>query len=407
LSRLDKASTFAIIGAGQSGAWIARTLRTEGFDGRVVLVGDEPHRPYERPPLSKGALDPQIPETENTLLNQQQAEAKCIEMWLGTAVTALSPTTNRFECADGRSLVYDHLFLTTGSRARSPSWLPKGPSHRVHFLRTLDDAARLRAALATSSTLIIVGGGWIGLEVAASARKQGIAVTILEAAERVCARSVPAPVSAWLTELHRKNGVSVVLNAAILRAEEACDGVVLSLADGTTVVADQLLVAIGNVPETSLAIDGGLAVTNGIVVDAAGRTSIPNISAAGDVASQPCGLTGARVRRESWSNAQNQAIATARAALGQQVVYDEVPWNWSDQFNLNIQIVGVPERGKNLFARAGRSMESPCWLALDDCAVPIGAIGIDAARDVRHARKLIQKKQPIRHQDWMSEKQGF
>jgi 3-phenylpropionate/trans-cinnamate dioxygenase ferredoxin reductase component len=192
------------------------------------------------------------------------------------------------------------------------------------------------------------------------------------------------------------------LDAVILGADEACDGVVLRLADGTAVVADQLLVAIGNVPETRLATDGGLAVTNGIVVDAAGRTSIPNISAAGDVANQPCALTGVRVRRESWSNAQNQAIATARAALGQQVVYDEVPWNWSDQYNLNIQIVGVPERAKNLFARAGRSMESPCWLALDNDDVPIGAIGIDTARDVRQARKLIQKKQPIRHQDWVS-----
>jgi 3-phenylpropionate/trans-cinnamate dioxygenase ferredoxin reductase subunit len=304
-------------------------------------------------------------------------------------------------CADGRTLVYDRLFLTTGSQPRWPAWLPAAGSPRIHRLRTLDDAARLRDALAESRSLLIVGGGWIGLEVAASARQQGVAVTVYEAADRVCARSLPPAISDWLADLHRHKDVVVELGASIVGVKEDVDTVTLELADGTRAVGDHLVVGIGNLPETALAEAAGLDVANGIVVDTRGQTSDPLIFAAGDVANLPCTLSGGQARRESWANAQNQGVAVARAALGQDITYDEVPWLWSDQYDVNIQMVGLPERAARLLLRPGKIPGSGCWLALDQHDVPVGAIAIDAGRDIRMARKLIQQKQPITAEEWL------
>jgi 3-phenylpropionate/trans-cinnamate dioxygenase ferredoxin reductase subunit len=393
--------TFAIVGAGQCGAWVARTLRAEGFEGRIVLIGAESHPPYERPPLSKAVLSDPAAETGTTLLDFIQAAEARIELWLGTEVTSFDRQSRLLRCSDGRKLVYDRLFLTMGSRPRWPAWLPEAGSARIHRLRTLDDAGRLRGALAASRSLLIVGGGWIGLEVAASARQRGVAVTVYEAADRVCARSLPPALSEWLANLHRDKEVVVELGASIVAVEEEGDAVTLELADGTRVTGDHLLVGVGNYPETALAEAAGLKVDNGIVVDAGGRTSDPSIYAAGDVANLPCTLSGGQTRRESWANAQNQAIVVARAALGHDVIYDEIPWLWSDQYDVNIQMIGLPERAVRLLLRPGKKPGSGCWLALDGNDIPVGAVAIDAGREIRMARKLIQGKEPIITDEWM------
>jgi 3-phenylpropionate/trans-cinnamate dioxygenase ferredoxin reductase subunit len=392
--------TIAIIGAGQAGAWVARTLRTEGYDGRIVLIGAERHPPYERPPLSKAVLFDAAAEAATTLLSVEQAGDAKIELWLAATVDTIDRAGKTLHCADGRTLSYDRLFLTTGSRPRWPDWAPAGDTPHIHRLRTLDDAAKLRDALQSAGSLLIIGGGWIGLEVAASARKQGVAVTVYEAADRICARSLPAMLSDWLADLHRDKAVDLLLRASIVGVEEGDDRVTVHFSDGTTATADHLLIGIGNIPETALAEAAGLDVSNGIVVDATGRTSDPDIYAAGDVASLPCPLAAAQVRRESWANAQNQAIVAAKAALGQDVRYEDIPWLWSDQHDVNIQIVGMPERAETLRLKPGKTETSGCWLALDAAGIPIGAVAVDAARDIRAARKLIQQKQPISADDW-------
>jgi len=394
--------TIAIIGAGQAGAWVARTLRAEGFDGRVVLIGAERHPPYERPPLSKAVLFDAAAEATTTLLSTEQAQEAGIEFWLGTTVHAIDRAARTLRCTDGQTLDYNRLFLTTGSRPRWPDWGPTGDSARIHQLRTLDDAAKLRGALQSAQSLLIVGGGWIGLEVAASARKQNVAVTVYEAADRICARSLPTAISDWLSNLHRGKSVELILRASIASVEESEDRVTIHFSDGSATTADHLLIGIGNVPETALAEAAGLEVSNGIVVDATGRTSDPDIYAAGDVTSLPCSLASAHVRRESWANAQNQAIVAAKAALGQDVRYEDIPWLWSDQHDVNIQIVGMPERATTLRLKPGKTEGAGCWLALDAAGVAIGAIAVDAARDIRAARKLILQNQPISAEDWVA-----
>jgi 3-phenylpropionate/trans-cinnamate dioxygenase ferredoxin reductase subunit len=391
--------TFVIIGAGQAGAWIAQTLRGEGFDGRIVLIGREAHPPYERPPLSKAVLMDASAADRAILLSAEKAAERGIELWLGTDAQEIDRSTATVSCDDGRTLTYDRLFLTMGSEPRWPDWAPTN-SNCVHKLRTLDDADKLRTALQASKSLIIIGGGWIGLEVAASARKMGVDVSVYEAADRLCARSLPPEISTWLSDLHARKGVSIEMTASITGVAETEDGVVLHLSDGSQVRGDQLLIGIGNIPNTALAASAGLDVANGIVVDAAGRTSDPNIYSAGDVTSFPCSLAGPQTRRESWANAQNQAIIAAKAALGHLTEYDEIPWLWSDQYDANIQMLGLPERAQSLLLKPGTEEGSASWLALDGNGIPIGAIVVNAGRNIRVAKKLIQAKQPVTAADW-------
>ena len=383
------AETFVIIGAGQAGGWVAKTLRAEGFSGRIVLIGEEAHFPYERPPLSKSALATGTFQPGETVLDEAAADAANIEVRRGAAATAIDRERQRVTCDDGTAIAYERLFLTMGSAPRRPGWLAEERRARIHLLRTRDDAMRLRAELAGARRLLIVGGGWIGLETAATARKLGLEVTVYEAAERVCARSLPAPVSAWLADLHAAHGVRIVTDAAVEAVEEDDKGVRLLLAGGGRACGDLLLVGTGNVPNAGLAEAAGLSVDNGIVVDSAGRTSDPRILAAGDVTSQPCALTRGQVRRESWANAQNQAIVAARAALGQDARHDEAPWLWSDQYDANIQILGMPERAERLLAHAAMRPGALCWLAVDRAGAVIGAVSVNAPRELRAARKLL------------------
>jgi 3-phenylpropionate/trans-cinnamate dioxygenase ferredoxin reductase subunit len=251
----------------------------------------------------------------------------------------------------------------------------------VLYLRTIEDSMALRSRLGERGHLVVIGGGWIGLEVAATARKLGVTVSVLEALDRVCARTVPPEVSQHLQALHERNGVS------------------LRLGQGVHAVDDELVVVgIGVVPNVELAQAAGLAVDNGIVVDECGRSSDPHIFAAGDCANVPLACLGRRVRLESWANAQEQAVVAAKAALGQDVRYDELPWFWSDQYDLNLQILGLPARWTEPVVRGNPAGGSGSYFYLEGDRI-VGIVSFNAPRDLRAAKRLAQTGKPVRAQD--------
>ncbi len=378
--------TFVIIGAGQSGAWVARTLRAEGFAGRIILIGAEAHEPYERPPLSKAVLKGDSTIESTILLSKPEAAAASIELFLGLSVTKINRAASKIQCSNGQSIAYAKLFITTGSRVRH---LPGvAPSPRIHTLRGHDDAARLRQAL--HGHLLVLGGGWIGLEVAATARSRGVSVTLIEAAPRLCVRSLPPVASDYLAQLHAANGVDLQLAQSVAALSANEDGITAELADGSIIKADHVLVAIGVVPNIELAMACGLMCEDGILVDETGKTSDPNIYAAGDVTRHPNAFAGTNIRLESWANAQNQAIIAARSALGLMATYREIPWFWSDQYGVNLQILGIPAAATRFHTRGAPGDGTGSWLALHEDGRPAGAIAVNAPRDLRPLRRLFE-----------------
>ena len=399
MTRPEHDQTFVIVGAGQAGAWTALTLRRESFAGRVVLIGAEPHPPYERPPLSKAALV-EGSFLEGTILTPADAEAAGIELWLATRVTAIDRSAATLRCEDGRVLAYDRLVLTTGGAPRLPPFARDIVSDRLHVLRTREDAARLSGALKPARRVIVIGGGWIGLETAASCRTLGIEVTLLEAADRLCARSLPAAVSDYLRALHERHGVTLVFGARCAAIEPSEDKIAVRFEDGARIEADQLVIGTGISPNVALAEAAGLALANGILVDRRGVTSDPNISAAGDVACHPSRFAKGLVRLECWANAQNQAIATAKAALGTGGDYDEVPWFWSDQYGVNLQILGLPDRGGLALARGAPRDGQGLWMVTDAAGTLAGLVAVNAGGDLRALRKLVASGATPDHAQW-------
>ncbi|MBM3485778.1 MAG: pyridine nucleotide-disulfide oxidoreductase [Alphaproteobacteria bacterium] len=382
------AETYLVIGTGQSGAWTARTLRDEGFAGRIVLIGDERHPPYERPPLSKELLFGDMPVEKTYVFPEPSYGEKSIECRLGVAVTRIEPAAKRVHLGTGETLGYDKLMIATGSRAR-PLPVPGARLPGVFYLRTIDDTRAIRAAIRPGGNVVVIGAGWIGLEVAAGAIKLGAAVTVVEAADRVCARALTPDLSAYLLARHRAKGADIRLGTGIARitGEPGASGVVL--ANGTTIAADLVVIGIGIVPNCEIAEAAGLAVDNGIVVDEMGRTSDPSIYAAGDVTNHPNAQLGRRIRLESWENAQNQAINAARAMLGKGTAYAEIPWFWSDQYDLNIQLVGLPLDARDAVTRGDPAADQFITFYLKDGRID-SAAAINAGRDVRFVRRLMQ-----------------
>jgi len=391
-------TTIVIIGAGQAGAWAARTLRDEGFDGRLLLIGDEPHPPYERPPLSKAVLAGEAAPESLHLLDAAALAALSIEWQPNTQVVRLDRTDKRVMLADGGAIPYDKLILCTGGRARELD-VPGANLPGVHTLRTIDDAQRLGPALRRDARVAVVGGGWIGLEVAATARKRGAVVTVIETMGRLCERSVPEALSVHLQALHVAQGVEVLLGAAVASfAPGAAGGLDVMLSDGRAIDCDAAVVGIGLVPNDELARAAELDCEGGLLVDAQCRTSDPDIFAAGDVAVARNSWAGRRLRLESWQNAQEQGIAAARSALGREIHYDPLPWFWSDQHDTNLQIYGVPLPSHQVVVRGDPAAGSFVFFYLEGERM-MAALGGNAARDLRFARRLIEKRTPVKAQD--------
>jgi NADPH-dependent 2,4-dienoyl-CoA reductase/sulfur reductase-like enzyme len=329
-----------IVGAGHAGGRAALTLRGEGYRGRLILIGDESHPPYERPPLSKGLLQGTVELAGCSLCDNARLAELDIEHLAGNPVKSLDPQQHRLLLADGSWLQYARLLLATGGRARL---LPSVPEHlaNVLYLRTHDEALALRASLQPGTRLVIIGGGFIGLEVAATARALGCTVTLLEAGPRLAGRVLPERLSTVLLELHRSQGVDVRLNVAIEAVQGATRAESVQLADGQLLPCDLIVVGIGMQPNTELAIAAGLEVGQGIRVDAQLRTSAPDIFAAGDVCEFRLHPQGVFQRQETWRNAETQGRHAALNLLGGELPFEVIPGFWSDQYDWGLQTVGV------------------------------------------------------------------
>ncbi|MDB6090197.1 MAG: pyridine nucleotide-disulfide oxidoreductase [Gammaproteobacteria bacterium] len=332
--------TIVIVGAGQAGGETASELRKQGYAGRIVLVGEEPHVPYRRPPLSKAFLNGSAIEESLYLMPAAGWQKQNVEFIRGVRAQAIERDKQQLHLADGRSLAYNKLVLATGGRARMLN-APEADKPNVFAVRSIADVQALRPQCQRGKRAVIVGGGFIGLEVAAVLGKLGLHVTVLEGLSRVLARVTVPEVSAFFERVHREAGVDLRTNVQITAFEGGDSVEQVVLADGTRIPADFVIASIGQLPNVQLAQDAGLAVDNGIVVDEYARTSDPHIYAAGDCANHPNAFFDCRLRLESVQNAMEHGRTVAANLLGKNVVYNVVPWFWSDQYDLKLQMVGL------------------------------------------------------------------
>jgi len=331
---------FVIVGASLAGAKAAETLREEGFDGRLVLIGDEPERPYERPPLTKDYLRGESPREKTFVHPEGYYEEHSIELMRTTAVTAIDPARSRVTLGDGAELGFDRLLMATGAEPRRIS-IPGAGLDGVRYLRTLADCDVLRGDLETGGRLVVVGAGWIGAEFSASARQRGCEVTVIDPASVPLERVFGTELGTFYRDVHRGHGVEMLLGTGVERFEGGDRVQRVKTSDGRTIECDFAVVAIGVVPRTGLASAAGLKTNNGIVVDQSLAASAPTVFAAGDVANAWHPFYERYVRVEHWANALHQGPAAARAMLGRPVAYDRLPYFYSDQYDVGMEYSGL------------------------------------------------------------------
>ncbi len=375
-----------IIGAGQAAAQVVASLRSEGFSGTLALVGDEPFLPYQRPPLSKTYLMGML-ERERLFLKPEQfyAESKC-ELILGVAAKSIDRAKRTVALADGRSLSYDKLLLATGSRVREIK-VPGADLPGIFYLRGIADVDRLRAVFEKGKRIAIVGGGYIGLEVAAVAKKSGLDVTVYEFMDRLMARAVSVPISKFYEKVHGDAGAKLLLNTGV-EAFEGAGKLEAVRAGGKSYPADLALVGIGIVPNVELAKDAGLRCEDGIVVtENCSSPDDPNVFAAGDC-TKHVGREGLPIRLECVQNAIDQAKHAALGMLGKPKPYREVPWFWSDQFELKLQIAGLARPTDQIVVRGDPNTRKFAVFHLRDGVVS-AVEAVNAAPEYLVGRKLI------------------
>jgi 3-phenylpropionate/trans-cinnamate dioxygenase ferredoxin reductase subunit len=333
--------TFVIIGGGLAGAKAAEALRDKGFDGEIVLFGAERHLPYERPPLSKDYLAGKKGLDDFTPHPEEWYREHDVDLRLGTEVTIIDRLTHSVGYDDGRHQGYDKLLLATGSSSRRPP-ITGGDADGVHYLRTIDDASELLASLTEGAKLAVVGAGWIGLEVAASARERGVEVTVVETAELPLLGSLGREAAEVFANLHREHGVDLRLKTSVEAiSTDGGKATGLKLGDGSTVSADAVLVAVGAQPNTELAEKAGLDTADGgVLVDASLKTTDDDVYAVGDIAAADNPVFGTRIRTEHWANALKQPAVAVAGMMGDPGVYDELPYFFTDQYDLGMEYVG-------------------------------------------------------------------
>ncbi|PZQ49916.1 MAG: ferredoxin reductase [Rhodovulum sulfidophilum] len=384
-------SGMVIIGAGECGARAALSLREAGYGGAVTLLDAERHDPYERPPLSKDAILAEAPVAKG-IGGADGLGAAGIDFRREARAHRIDRAARAVICADGSAIPYEKLLLATGARPRplpGTERAAEGPT--IATLRTLDDAARIRAALGPGRRIAVIGGGFIGLELAAAARKLGAEVTVIEALPRLLSRAVPAEIAAVLHDRHLAEGARILTGTSVAGISAA--GV--ALGDGGEVPADLVVIGIGALPNVELAAEAGLAIENGVAVDATLATSDPAIFAAGDCCSFPAPLYGGRrIRLESWRSAQEQGALAARNMLGAGESIAGVPWFWSDQYDLTLQIAGLAEGAATHVRREGKDGAFLIFhLAPDGRLLAASGIGPGnaVAKEIRLAEMLIAK----------------
>ncbi|WP_194818364.1 NAD(P)/FAD-dependent oxidoreductase [Nocardia sp. XZ_19_385] len=388
-----------IAGAGVAGATAARTLRDAGYSGRIVLVGAESHAPYRRPMVSKDLLAGTRDVGRCLLEPETYWAGNGIELRVATTVTDIDTDHGRVWLSSGEALGYDSLLLATGARARR---LEQHPPVRVRTLRGVGDIAALRAAI-DSGPLLIVGGGLVGLEVAATARGLGAEVHILHAGAAPLDRVVPQEVSELVQYLHAEHGVRIDSNVRLTGIEQIdTRGVVATATDGRTWTGSSALVAIGAEPDTALARTAGIAVDAGILVDEWYRTSAAGVFAAGDVARRFTAHRGRHERSEHWNSALAQGAAAAKSMLGQPVTELELPWGWTTQYGVSLQFAGWMQSREELVVRGAIESRNFTVLALSGGAL-VGAITVGRPRDIRAARELIATGAVLPSADWADE----
>jgi 3-phenylpropionate/trans-cinnamate dioxygenase ferredoxin reductase component len=391
--------TFVIIGAGQAGAWAIYALRDEAeFEGKIVLIGDEEYIPYERPPLSKSAMLGDTSVEDAYFWPREKYDEWNVEMRLGVKAESIDRAAKSVTLSDGATIAYDRLLIATGTR---PRLLPIEGKDLigVHYLRTIADTLAIQNDIPDGGSALIIGGGWIGLEVAGALSKRNCKSTVVELADRLCGRAVPPEISDWLLSFHQGHGVDVRLDTGVERLiGENGKLAGAELPGGEIIDCTLAIIGIGVIPNIEIAEAAGLNIDNGVVVDAQGRTSDPDIFAAGDLTNHPNALLGRRIRLESWENAQNQARVAAKAMADKGEDYAEIPWFWSDQFDANIQMIGLPQSWEQLATRGDPASGEFITFYLKDGKID-GAISINNPRDVRFAKRLMQAGKQVSAED--------
>jgi 3-phenylpropionate/trans-cinnamate dioxygenase ferredoxin reductase component len=383
-----------IVGAGHAGGELALALRQQGCTGSIVLIGNEAHAPYQRPPLSKAYLKGECEAASLCLRQQVVYDRSKIELELNVCVARIDPHAKTLSLADGRTIGYTQLALTTGGRARrldTADALLAERAANFHYFRTIDDVLKIRARLTAGARLVIVGGGYIGLEVAAAAVSRGVSVTVLEALPRVLARVTAPEMSTFYEQVHREAGVDVRTGIAVTGFEMSASGEEVSgvkCSDGVVVPADVIVAGIGITPNTELALAAGLRVDNGVVVDEYARTSDPCIVAAGDCTNHPNALTGRRVRLESVPNAVEQARSAAATLVGKQLRHDAVPWFWTDQYDLKMQMVGLSQGYDSIVLRGSMNKRSFTIFYLKDGGI-IASDSVNRPQEFMISKRLV------------------
>jgi len=383
--------SIAVVGANLAGGRAAEALRMEGFEGQVILIGDEPWRPYERPPLSKELLWDDTPVPDQFFLHEESFYAdNAIDLRLSTRVEKLDLAGGCIKIDNGSDIVADRILLCTGSRVRRLS-IEGADLTGIHYLRTYGDAMALAEDLQPGARAVIVGLGVIGGEVAASALKRGCKVTAIETEQVPMVRTFGPDFGAWIAQKHQQSGVDLKLGVSVDRFignNGKVTGVITS--DGETVEADVVVVGVGVIPATELAEGANIDVNNGIVVDQYGQTSNPHVYAAGDVANQPDFFRG-RVRLETFQNAQDQAIAAAANMIGKSVEHLKPSWFWSDQYNLNIQVAGRIDAEAEVVLRGDREAEDFSMFFLSNDIIE-GVLTVNRAKEMSAGKRMVERR---------------
>ncbi len=363
-----------------------------GWQGRIALIGAEPHLPYERPPLSKELLQAESGFDPVFIRPREYYAEQEIALHLNTPALNLDPGAREISLADGVILAYDRLLIATGARIRRLD-IPGAEQDRVFYLRTLDDSRAIASLLGPGQRLAVIGGGFIGLETAASARQRRAEVTVVEFESRLMSRGVPAIASQRFLDLHRGRGVDIRLGVSAEEIRKNGANLEVVLSDGAVLTADLVVIGIGVIPDTDLAAEAGLSVDDGILVDEFCRSSIEDIYAAGDATRHRTSLLDRHLRLESWQCAQNMAIAAAKIMCGSDEPYAEIPWMWSDQYEANLQIAGAPEAWPE-------NKDAMMWRGDPDSGAFIGfllgkekieaAVALDMPRDMRFVRRIME-----------------
>jgi 3-phenylpropionate/trans-cinnamate dioxygenase ferredoxin reductase subunit len=393
---MTKSSTFAIIGGGLAGAKAAEALRDKDFDGHIVLFAAEEQLPYERPPLSKEFLRGKKQLSDFTTATSSWYRDHDVELRLGTEVSAIDAGAHTLALPDGSTVAYDKLLLATGSKSRRPP-IPGSDADGVHYLRTIGDAESLNSILTEGNSVAIVGAGWIGLEVAAGARERGVTVTVVEAADVPLQAALGRELGEVFAQLHRDHGVDLRLGATVDEITSSGGKATgLKLGDGSTVTADAVLVAVGASANIGLAEAAGLATDDGgVLVDASLRTSDPDIYAVGDIAAAEHPLFGERIRTEHWANALKQPVVAADGMLGKPGEYDELPYFFTDQYDLGMEYVGHAPHYDRVVYRgdlAGREFTA-FWLDGDNRV--LAGMNVNIWEGLDDIKSLIRSREPV------------